>query len=214
MTKNSFAISCNCNGMSLLCYCKKATGRLALKGKREAQAAFEAERLKLSQEKDERLRDLEKTHGEEIKSMRDKADKAIRETEEAAAARRAADRDAAMDEVQRVERVAAEVKAVADQKILGLEEELEGLRKRLDEVPGQLRANLEREFDERERHAREEARDEVMFFFLISITNIIINIAFDSGLMKISREGRGTDTFVTIVQVLGGIRLARSSSNT
>lgn len=135
---------------------------------------LEAEIRRLSQEQDERLQDLEKTHGEEIKSMRERADKAIRETEEAAAARSAADRDAAQDEVQRVERVAAEAKAVADQKISGLEEKLEGLRKRLDEMPGQMRANLEKEFNERERHARGEVRDEVIFSFFSSRSLILL----------------------------------------
>lgn len=117
-----------------------------------ARASLEAAKRRLADEREEDLRRLREAHLAEKEALRAEAERAAGE----AAARLASEKE---------EAVAAAASA-ADERLFAAAEEADGLRKRLESVPGEVRADLEREFGERERLAREEVRIEVSEHFL------------------------------------------------
>ncbi|MEM7516712.1 MAG: hypothetical protein AAF368_07290 [Planctomycetota bacterium] len=97
-----------------------------------------------------RVEHLQETHRAEAEALRGESGRRSKEAEDAAAAaleKAASDREAAV--------------AAVDRKLLVATEELERLRGRLESVPGEVRAVLEREFQERERLVRDGVRAEV-----------------------------------------------------
>ncbi|CAN0453065.1 unnamed protein product, partial [Ectocarpus sp. 8 AP-2014] len=116
----------------------KAAARLTLKSQRDAQASLESRKARMAEGLDQRLRNAQETHlAEKTEELRGQAE---RLTREAAAA---------------VAKVEAESRAAVATSAAAAEEQAELLRGRLERVPGEVRAELEREFQEKERLVRE-----------------------------------------------------------
>lgn len=135
-----------------------------MKAQRERQTAFEAEKAKYTDDVNQRLQKLEETHRNEATELRKESESSSREAKSAAAmaastvAQSLEEREEA---VRKARNSADAAEKKAGVKITALEEETESLRLRLKSVPAELRAEYEREFDERERRVRDEVRGEV-----------------------------------------------------
>lgn len=120
--------------------------------------------MRLTEELEQRVKNVEDTLSKEIDALQREVQSSVREAGEATARAAAtvaeitADKEVAVREVQQVAGAAA---AATDQKLLALEKEAGHLRRRLEIVPGELRAEYEKNIDERERRAREEVRSQV-----------------------------------------------------
>lgn len=137
--------------MCVYVYPDQASARQTLKAQQDAQASLEAEKLRLAEELQQRLQRLQESHRAEMETVRGEAQRSAKEAEDAARAALAAvaaDRDAAV--------------AAAGQNVSAATEDAERLRERLQSISGEVRADLENEFQERERILRDEVRSEVI----------------------------------------------------
>lgn len=128
----------------------QAAARLGLKAQREAQASLETEKERLADEMRESLKQLEETHRAETEALREEADRSSTEVKETAAF--------AVEEVRAEKETAI---AAADRKVSIATEEVERLRGRLESIPGEVKAELESDFHQRERVVRDGVRSEV-----------------------------------------------------